>query len=393
MIGALAVGLAAGGVGAGAAAGDPDVDAGLDPYRLYADLMVSGGSSAASGKTRLPCRAIHLAIDDFNEARPWEDPAIDLGMAAWPVSHEDLGDLATALLNAWLSSVGRETFTTAETRDCTFAHTDGWLVAAEGFVSLVDDPGSFLVVTVDGDVACEFGEILLVSATYRYRWSASEGRWVYHYGSNWSGSVGIGGRLAGEVDFACVQIFEPGDVAGVSAATPQTQVNVDPAVVGLTGLDHWLWYDFTSPDSYLIGPLTASVHSRGFTWTIETTAWVDQVMWDTSCVAECSYRGMADGFDPSGYEYVLDPPDSALAPAETYDGGAGADGAAAFEHVYTRLGETTISAAAVWRGVYQEEGNVPGGGSSVPVVYAPVVVANESTMPIVSIRPELRNAP
>jgi hypothetical protein len=47
----------------------------------------------------------------------------------------------------------------------------------------------------------------------------------------------------------------------------------------------------------------------------------------------------------------------------------------------------------VWRGTYVITDNLRFGSASFPVVYDPVVVANTHSMPVVSIRTELRNDP
>jgi hypothetical protein len=275
---------------------------------------------------------------------------------------------------------------------CSTLQEDGWLAVPASIVNLITDPTDLIRIESSGETTCEFGELLLGSASYGYRWDTSE--WVYGFGTDWRDVYdNFDGSVSSNIDLACVELFEPSDIARVSEATPDTQVNVNPALRGLTQLDHWLWYDFSDPDSYQIGPLTTSVSALGFTWTLETSAWVDQVMWDMDCVSACDFRGMAADFSTAGYEYALDLPDTETAPADSYDGGTESADGAAFAHVYTRLGDVTVSAATVWRGTYVITDNLRFGSASFPVVYDPVVVANTHSMPVVSIRTELRNDP
>ena len=275
---------------------------------------------------------------------------------------------------------------------CSTLQDNGWLAVPASIVNLITDPNDLIRIESSGDTTCEFGQLLLGSASYGYRWDTGE--WVYGFGTGWRDVYdNFDSSVSSNIDLACVELFEPSDISRVSEATPDTQVNVNPAARGLTQLDHWLWYDFTDPATYEVGPLTTSVDALGFTWTLETTAWVDQVMWDVDCVSACSYRGMAAGFDTSGYDYTLDLPDTETAPAERYDGGAESAVDAAFAHVYTELGDVTVSAATVWRGTYVITDNLRFGSASFPVAYDPVVIANTHTMPVVSIRTELRNDP
>lgn len=74
-----------------------------------------------------------------------------------------------------------------------------------------------------------------------------------------------------------------------------------------------------------------------------------------------TFRGMASAFNFAGYDYLLDLPDSydlasepaVLAPASTYDGGAGTEDGAAATHVYRTEDGYTMSTATVWRGFYE----------------------------------------
>ncbi|CAN5440463.1 hypothetical protein BH24ACT7_BH24ACT7_23530 [soil metagenome] len=307
--------------------------------------------------------------------------------------HQDITASQVAMVNLWSEATGDGAILDeSEARFCSTLQIDGWLAVPASIVNLITNPSDLVTIGSSGSTTCDFGELLLGSASYGYRWDSDE--WVYGFGTDWYDVYdNFDGTVSSNIDLACATLFEPSDIAQVAEATPDTQVNVNPALKGLTQLDHWLWYDFSDPSTYQIGPLTASVNALGFTWNIETNAWVDQVMWDVDCANACAYRGMAAGFATAGYEYVLDQPDTELAPAEVYDGGIEADGEAAFEHIYTQLGDVTISTAAVWRGTYIVTNNLRFGSASFPVLYDPVVVANTHSMPVVAVRAELRNEP
>jgi len=368
----------------------------LDAYRLQGILMVDGGAAGATATRSVmdQCPMTHAAIERYLHAAPWIDPPGGTAASMFAeFDHESLNAAEVAMVNLWAEASGDgahlEVYVAAF---CSILHQNGWLAVPASIVNLITNPSDLVTIGSSGNTTCDFGELLLGSASYGYRWDSGE--WVYGFGTDWYDVYdNFDGTVSSNIDLACARLFEPSDIAQVAEATPDTQVNVNPALKGLTQLDHWLWYDFSDPSSYQIGPLTASVNALGFTWNIETNAWVDQVMWDVDCVSACAYRGMAAGFATAGYEYVLDQPDTELAPAEVYDGGIEADGEAAFEHIYTQLGDVTISTAAVWRGTYIVTNNLRFGSVSFPVLYDPVVVANTHSMPVVAVRAELRNEP
>ncbi len=370
----------------------------LTPWRLTGVLMIDGGAGAASDVSSVmdECPDIHGAIEDYLAAEPWMIPPEGTENVVFTeMDHAAITDSETAMLNAWRDAMVEPDpapFSPDVARFCSDVQLDGWLAMSASLVESILDPDDYLDVLSTGTRDCDFGELLLGSASYEYLWEMDE--WVYFYGDDpKANDETYTGTWSNEIDLVCAELFQPSDVASVAEATPDTQVNVNPAIRGLTQLDHWLWYDFTDPASYLIGPLTASVQAMGFTWVIETEAWVDQILWDIDCVTMCDYRDMAAGFDTSGYEYVSDQPDTELAPADVYFAGIEADGEAAFEHVYTQLGDVTISTAAIWRGTYVVTNNLLFGSESFPILYDPVVVADTHSMPVISIRAELRNEP
>lgn len=380
-----------------AAFADPSMGT-LTPWKLTGVVMVDGGPDRAGALNgwMAECPGIHAAVEDYLAAEPWLTPPPGTEGATFEqFDHDTFTTSEVGMVNLWRDAVEEpdpDPIVWEIASFCSKVHLDGWLAASASLVESILNPDDYLDVIATGTRDCEFGELLLGSASYVYDWEADT--WWYFYGDDpKANDETYTGTWSNEITLACATLFAPSDIAQVAEATPDTQVNVNPAIKGLTQLDHWLWYDFTDPSSYLIGPLTASVPAMGFTWTIETEAWVDLVSWDIDCVTVCDYRGMADGFNTTGYEYVSDQPDTELAPAEVYYAGIEADDEAAFEHVYTQLGDVTISTAAIWRGTYVVTNNLPFGSESFPILYDPVVVADTHSMPVISIRAELRNDP
>ncbi len=336
------------------------------------------------------CPDVHAAISAWNEAMGEPDY----------VHHYELWDALIAELMTWIEENPDELadrgisvdFGFGDVDWCTSTHEDGWKVATDTIVELVDDDEEILLISVNGEtVVCQTGQVMMASATYYY--SYFTGSWESGFGTNWNEFPGGNVLFSTDIEFRCLDIFDPDtDIAEVVEAVPATQVNLNPSIKGLTGLDTWLWYDFSSPAASILGPYEATTWSaHGESWTITTYAWVDKVMWDVDCTTSCTYHGVASGFDPSGYEYVLDFADTASRPAIEYEGGAEADGQAAFEHIYDSLGDATVSTAAQWRGWYFVTSS--DGDEAARGVYAPVIVAESWTFPIVSVRTELRHRP
>src|SRR5665811_2363806 len=201
----------------------------------------------------------------------------------------------------------------------------------------------------EGDLAeCGYGELLFVRAHFLYR---SGSGWAFAPGINLTDDFdGFELTVGDSMEFACGRIFgEDEDVAGFSEAVPAVQVDHNPLVVGLAGLETWFWYDFGLPDAPSSVSGSVTIDSRGTEWTLEAVAWMDRLGWDADCSSSCDYRGMASGFDPTGIDdQIIDFADSPDAMAPIYDGGSGTALDAAASHVYEEKGIYTISAVTFW---------------------------------------------
>jgi hypothetical protein len=216
-------------------------------------------------------------------------------------------------------------------------------------------------------------------ASANYYWLA--GGWNSSYGINRDNSFGDVPSLEirGDVEFACVDIFDATiDVADVASQVPAVQVNHNPLVRGLAGLETWLWYDFTRPGSPSELAISAQVSSRGRTWTLDGLAWIDVIGWDVDCQADCDFRGMGFEYDWSAVDAVIDFPDTPTSPAANYDGGGGTEEAAPAAFTYEQRGDYVVSTVSRWRGFYTFNGII--------TLYDPVIVAGSEPYEVVEIR-------
>ena len=260
---------------------------------------------------------------------------------------------------------------------CTSLHTDGWLQANDASSRWPRLRRPIIIVTTVGETQCRHGQVLLASASYY--WSFFTGQWEYDYGTDWTEVLFGGFTVTADIEFRCIEIYPTeDDFAEVAEGVPSTQVNYNPLVVGLTGLDTWLWYEFDTPDTYSIGPLTVSINRYGRTWTLTAWAWVDSVHWDIDCEVDCSFRGDLDAYDLSEFEYSFDFGDTPGEIAAFYDGGADNEDDALATHLYEEKGFYTVSTATVWRGYYTSNG--------VPTLYDPVIVVDERPYEVQEIR-------
>ncbi len=337
----------------------------LSAYSLDGTLLIQGGSGEAARVKSWPCAEVRVAVREYLRGS-LDDPDDEERSWRFMSYHNLTAEQALELIDATGvdASVSEIVF-------CTAITTDVWLPATSREIDLIVDPGRIIRVEVDGEVpTCEHGQVLMVSGT---RWYGEDG-WTGGRGTNWTEDFlsGPGLTVRGEFAFVCLTIFDgPVDAVDVASKVPSSQVHHNPLVRGLTGLETWLWYDFSQPNAATIGPLTASVDALGTTWNLQAFAWVDRVMWAPECESDCVFRGMEAAFDGSGFsEYVLDLPDSRDGPAASYDGGAGVEGEAPAEHLYLRKGTHVVSTATVWRGFAQLVGN---GWVGAPFYYDPVV--------------------
>lgn len=335
-----------------------DVDSSLDPWSLRAQELINGGSGKVHEVDALPCGLVYQEIRAYNDTDEETLEALGLTtyVTSWNLSDSEIADLI---------ALADSSFDAANVRACTTIWADGWLPADDEDLAFIDDPGALIEINVDGEpVACDYGEILLVSATRYFR----DGGWQFFKGRDWEEVPYNGVMASGDYSFMCQPLIDPtADLVEVADAVPTTQSLHNPLLVGLTGLETWYWYDFTTPESSEI-TVTANVDSLGSRWAITATAWVDQVWWEPDCVADCTWRGMLSDWEGEGFDdgLVLDLPDSVSSPATIYDGGAGTEDARAAAYLYETKGDYTMATATVWRGISTFQG--------ISTPYAPVLV-------------------
>ncbi len=258
-------------------------------------------------------------------------------------------------------------------------HHDGYKPATRWLVDAIDNPGPIVVITAEGETTCDYGEVLISDAFYYF--SPFGDGWISGFGKNWEEVFGLveGFEVRGEVELFCLEIVdETHDAVNVSSAVPTVQVNHDPLAEGLTGIDTWLWYDFTRPGAISELTLSESIDAYGRLWTLDAFAWIDWIGWDVDCLVDCNYRGMLIDFDTSGIDHTIDFADTTHSPAPRYDGGNNAEGEAAATHVYEAKGDFDLSTITVWRGYYVFNG--------LTTLYDPVVVADSVLYDVVEIR-------
>lgn len=316
----------------------PRAESSFDGWSLSGTALDGQGRSEAIRKAASPCAEVHSLIESYNAAEPWSEPDSSYASRITPIN---LSRYQIDSVQGW---AGVEMSGAFET--CTNIHNTGWLPAGSGILSIagVDDPG------------CGYGELAFVRAHFLYR---PESGWAFAPGVNHTDDFG-GFEISGSnpVEVICGRIFdESTDVAGFSESVPPVQVNHNPTVSGLAGVETWLWYDFARPNAPSSVSGSATIEARGTTWTLTARAWVDLISWDVDCTTQCDFRGMATAFEPSSPGGLfVDFADSPWGPAGEYDGGAGTEHGAAARHVYEESGVYTISTIERWRGRYAWSG-------------------------------------
>jgi len=347
----------------------------LDAWAMNAELMVSGSAGDAQEVAGAPCAAIHEAIDDY--LPPSSENAAVPEWVDFPWAEEIWHTNLTAeMIESLIEMYGWQYIDIVR---CTSLYTDGWLQANEAALNLAGNPSGPLVeVTVDGPTQCSSRQVLIASASYY--WDYLQGRWAYDFGTDWTESYFGGYTATADLAFRCIDIVEPEDpdFADVAADVPSAQVNYNPLVVGLTGLDTWLWYEFTAPNTYSLGPKTVTVNAYGKDWTLTANAWVDAIHWDIDCETQCDFRASVAEWDDSGMDLSYDFPDTAGEIAAFYDGGGPSNDDALAIHLYEEKGMYTVATATVWRGYYVSLG--------VPYLYDPVVVVTSRPYEVQEIR-------
>lgn len=176
--------------------------------------------------------------------------------------------------------------------------------------------------------------------------------------------------------FDCYEIFDPDDdVLSITEAVAEPTFDKSPVAQGLTGLDTWLWYDFTLPSSHTITASTTLNTIVGLPITIEGTAWIDKIEWDMN----------GDGV----WDVDVDFPDQwdVPPPREIYlvHGGDNSEDGAAATYMYEEKGTFDIAVGVTWRGIYTVI--VPGFGGT--YAYPPVTRIHTEPYVVCEIRPVL----
>lgn len=329
-----------------------------------------GGSSEATRNAALNCADVYKTLSSYLAPTAGEEPQ------RAPVLAPGLSESEIDSLLGWSGWDHSE----LETVRCLDVNR-GWLAASGAIVRIAQGDG-VAVDVVDGNVDCDPGELLFASA--HYYWDNVSGTWAFGYGTN-DAKVTTNVTLleiTGNITFVCAPIFDPtADVADFASTAPSVQVNHNPLVVGLTGLDTWFWYDFALPDAYSqLSDDSVSVTAYGKTFTLDARIWMDGIEWDIDCVADCGYRGAKAGWDPTGFDHglTLDFPDTAREPAAVYDGGDDTEDDAAGTWVYEEKGTYTLSTATHWRGLWTFNG--------LTYTYPPVVISDERDYVVEEIR-------
>lgn len=346
------------------AQGAPIGDSSFDGYSWSgAAGFTKGGSSSASFVSSLDCPGVYSLLSRYQEQPPNDQVESDRPSVEVP----GLSSTEAAALAEW----PEWTYSQLETRYCLDVNL-GWLTASGGIVSIAQNDG-VAVNVVDGATDCAPGELLFASA--HYYWDNFSGSWAFGYGTNPAKVINSVTLLeiTGSITFQCAPIFNPDvDVADFASGAPAVQVNHNPLVVGLTGLDTWFWYDFSQPSAYSrLYDDSVSVDAYGKTFTLAAEIWMDGIDWDVDCVAACGYRGVRTGWNGSGFDHglTIDFADTDTAPAPAYDGGDDTENDAAGEWLYEEKGTYTLSTASHWRGVWTFNG--------LTYFYPPVVISDQ----------------
>jgi hypothetical protein len=333
------------------------------------------------------------------------DPAPTFG-ASTEVSSAYLGGFTFALAGGTVSSGGEllvqcyRAYASNENADVYEALVDAGVdpdVAATqlpwpdaGFIRLVIPTAcSGNAVQVSGDGRpCPEGEIPGGLVSYRYRLDAGNGYWpgtgAFQFQSltDARGGGGDSGRF--EVDRCVTVIMDDSDTDGFRAFFPDPEFAKSPQVRGLTGLDTWVWYDFSDPSSHLL-TRTSTAGLGPLSITLESEMWVDFVEWDLD----------GDGAPDA----TLDLPDTYTEPATHADyvtsGGTQELGIAGETFIYETPGVYGASTSVTWRGVYRvvliTDGVATATYDGSPNLYNPVTLDVTEPYEVISVRSELRN--
>ena len=358
---------------------EPTHESELNPWSLDGTVLVEGHPEQVQTKSGYSCGLIQKEVFDYNTMFNGTGVEPPDGVTEYISIFEGTWDAHVAI-GMWYSATYDEPFPYSFTQFefCTNVWENGWLPET---AESLDSASPWITITIVGPTSCEAGQILMVrSIHYNYH-----GTWHSSPGTGWANDPnGEVPGVTGNHELACMDLVPGGpiDFANITDRVPGTQDNVNPTVTGMTGLETWLWYDFSAPQSHTLATIV-SVNARGRTWVLDMTAWVDEVWWDVDCQTDCSYNGTRAAFNESGIDYVLDLPDDDWQPATVFDGGEEGEGQAAYDHLYRTKGDYIVSTSTVWQGVYVFAG--------ITYQYDPVVVAVERPYQVVEVRSIITN--
>lgn len=195
---------------------------------------------------------------------------------------------------------------------------------------------------------CEFTEIKAITGYYNYDWHTLEMN--YTPSSEWTGARRDGGDSGvWSTEYVCLDVIDDFEEhASFDELVVAPEFWKSPHVVGLTGLDTWVWYDFANPDSHTL-TRDFTVDADGLPLGVTATIWVDWVRWDMD----------GDG----SWDVEVDLPDTEFAPASDVEylvgGGTDIEDGTAGVFLYETKATYPVTVEIEWRGVY-EFVNYPG---------------------------------
>ena len=189
---------------------------------------------------------------------------------------------------------------------------------------------------------CPYGHVKAEVVYFNFELALDD--WNITNANDWNDARRAGGDSGAWIQqYVCLEIFpDTFDKANFTEIIGDPGLDKSPHVSGLTGLETWVWHDFSQPE--------AAVMSRTFTaqlgntpFEMVATVWVDQIRWD---------------FDGDrAWDVVIDPADTENEPASLPDyisvgGTDDADGNAG-SFMFLRKGVYPVTIEVEWRGMYE----------------------------------------
>ncbi len=208
------------------------------------------------------------------------------------------------------------------------------------------------------DPPCQFGEIKAVVGYYYYDLAGRD--FVFLSSEDYTAYRDRGGDSGvWDTEYVCLAVIDEDDLtASFDELLVAPAFWKSPHVVGLTGLDTWVWYDFTIPESHTLRR-DFTVDADGLPLGVLATIWVDLVRWDMDGDGE--------------WDVEVDLPDSELAPAAHAEyvevGGSDSEAETAGTWLYETKGTYPVTVEIEWRGIY-EFVNYPGNDSFYDPLFA-----------------------